>query len=52
MTAFEHILVENKGAVGIIQINRPKILNALSFDVFSEIAGAIDDLEEDEARAH
>jgi enoyl-CoA hydratase len=49
MTAFEHILVENKGAVGIIQINRPKILNALSFDVFSEIASAIDDLEEDEA---
>jgi enoyl-CoA hydratase len=49
MTAFEHILVENKGAVGIIQINRPKILNALSFDVFSEIASAIDDLEENEA---
>jgi enoyl-CoA hydratase len=49
MTAFEHIIVESKGAVGIVQINRPKILNALSFDVFSEIAAAIDDLEDDEA---
>ena len=49
MTAFEHIIVENKGAVGIVRINRPKMLNALSFDVFSEIASAIDDLEEDDA---
>jgi enoyl-CoA hydratase len=49
MAAFEHIIVENKGAVGIVQINRPKMLNALSFDVFSEIATAIDDLEEDDA---
>jgi enoyl-CoA hydratase len=49
MTAFEHIIVETKGAVGIVRINRPKILNALSFDVFSEIAAAIDDLEDDEA---
>ena len=49
MTAFEHIIVESKGAVGIVQINRPKMLNALSFDVFSEIATAIDDLEEDNA---
>ena len=48
MTAFEHIIVESKGAVGIVQINRPKMLNALSFDVFSEIATAIDDLEEED----
>ncbi len=49
MAAFEHIIVENKGAVGIIQINRPKMLNALSFGVFGEIAAAIDDLEADDA---
>jgi enoyl-CoA hydratase len=49
MAAFEHIIVENKGAVGIIQINRPKMLNALSFGVFGEIAAAIDDLEADNA---
>src|SRR6202162_1722298 len=49
MSPFEHIIVESKGAVGIITLNRPKLLNALSFGVFREIAAAVDDLEEDEA---
>ena len=49
MTTFEHIIVENQGAVGIVRLNRPKMLNALSFGVFREIAAAIDDLEADEA---
>jgi enoyl-CoA hydratase len=48
MTTFEHIIVESKGAVGIIKLNRPKMLNALSFGVFREIAAAVDDLEADE----
>ena len=47
MTAFEHIIVENNGAVGVITLNRPKLLNALSFGVFKEIAAAVDDLEAD-----
>src|SRR6201996_7374878 len=45
MSTFEHIIVESRGAVGIIQLNRPKMLNALSFGVFREIAAAVDDLE-------
>jgi enoyl-CoA hydratase len=49
MSTFEHIIVEQKGAVGIVRLNRPKILNALSFGVFREIAAAIDDLEDDDA---
>jgi enoyl-CoA hydratase len=49
MTAFEHILVERKGAVGIVRLNRPKMLNALSFGVFREIAKALDGLENDDA---
>ncbi len=49
MAVFEHIIVESKGAVGIVRLNRPKMLNALSFGVFREIAAAIDDLEADEA---
>src|ERR1700740_3675745 len=48
MSTFEHIIVENKGAVGILTLNRPKLLNALSFGVFREIAAAIDDLEADD----
>jgi enoyl-CoA hydratase len=48
MGTFEHIIVESKGAVGIITLNRPKMLNALSFGVFKEIAAAVDDLEADD----
>src|ERR1700756_3368764 len=48
MSTFEHIIVEGQGAVGIIKLNRPKMLNALSFGVFREIAAAVDDLEADE----
>ena len=48
MSTFEYIIVENKGAVGIITLNRPKMLNALSFGVFREIARAVDALESDE----
>src|SRR5213595_432926 len=48
MATFEYIIVESKGAVGIITLNRPKMLNALSFGVFAEIAAAVDDLEADD----
>src|SRR3974377_1132145 len=49
MAVFEHIIVESKGAVGIVRLNPPKKLNALSFSVFREIAAAVDDLEADDA---
>ena len=49
MSTFEHIIVESRGSVGIITLNRPKMLNALSFGVFREIAAAVDDLEADDA---
>src|ERR1700743_176087 len=49
MSTFEHIIVESKGAVGILTLNRPKMLNALSFGVFGEIAIAVDDLEANDA---
>jgi len=49
MSTFEHIIVESKGAVGVITLNRPKLLNALSFGVLREIAAAVDDLEANDA---
>src|SRR6202035_1794234 len=49
MKTFEHIIVEVSGKVGLITLNRPKMLNALSFGVFGEIATAVDDLEANEA---
>jgi enoyl-CoA hydratase len=48
MSTFEHIIVDSKGAVGIITLNRPKMLNALSFGVFREIAAVIDSFEADD----
>ena len=48
MKTYEHIIVETKGKVGMITLNRPKMLNALSFGVFREIATAVDDLEADD----
>jgi enoyl-CoA hydratase len=49
MTENQDIIVERNGAVGIIRLNRPKMLNALSFGVLGQIAAAIDELEADEA---
>lgn len=48
MAQFEHILMERNGAVGILRFNRPKMLNALSMDVFREVGAALDELEADD----
>ena len=43
--AYKHIISEIREQVGLIVINRPKVLNALSSDVMDEISGAIDEFE-------
>src|ERR1700761_410390 len=48
MASYEQILFDRKGAGGVVTLNRPKMLNALSFGVFKEIAAAINDLEADD----
>ena len=45
--AYEHIITESRGNVGLITINRPKVFNALSSDVMDEIGYAIDSFEGD-----
>src|SRR3954454_12277238 len=40
MSTFEYITVETKGAVGVVTLNRPTTLNALSVGVFRETAKA------------
>jgi enoyl-CoA hydratase len=47
--AYENILVETKGAVGIIRLNRPQALNALSAGLVRDIGAALDGFEADEA---
>ncbi len=45
---YENILVETRGKVGLITLNRPKALNALSPALMRELASAIDTFEADE----
>jgi enoyl-CoA hydratase len=46
---YENILVERRGAVGIVTLNRPAALNALSAGLVGELAAALDELEADAA---
>ena len=47
--SYQNILVERRGAVGIVTLNRPQALNALNAALIGELAAAIDDFEDDEA---
>src|ERR1700674_2336964 len=43
----EHIIVETKGRVGVIRLNRPQALNALNAALIGELAAATDAFEAD-----
>ena len=45
---YENILVETRGKVGLITLNRPKALNALSPELMSELTRALDAFEADD----
>ena len=45
---YENIIVSTNGNVGIITINRPKVLNALSSAVMDEMSKALDNFEADD----
>ena len=47
--AFEHIIIETQGAVGIIRLNRPQVLNALNRALISETGEALKTFEMDDA---
>jgi enoyl-CoA hydratase len=47
VTDFETILLERKGRVGVITLNRPKALNALNSQVLKDLIVALDELEAD-----
>ncbi len=46
--AYENILTETRGKVGIVTLNRPKALNALSPELMMELSRALDGFEADE----
>lgn len=46
---YENIIVTTEDAVGVIQLNRPKVLNALNSKVMSELGQALTDFDANEA---
>lgn len=46
--SYENILVETRDRVGLVTLNRPKALNALSPDLMNELTQALDVFEADE----
>ncbi|HZP92722.1 MAG TPA: enoyl-CoA hydratase [Burkholderiales bacterium] len=46
--AYEHIVIETRGRVGIVTLNRPKALNALSPELMRELSMALDAFEADD----
>ncbi len=44
---YENIIVETHGAVGLIRLNRPKALNALSGPLMKDLSDAIESFESD-----
>jgi enoyl-CoA hydratase len=45
--AYENIIVETRGRVGIIKLNRPQALNALNSRLIAELSEAVDGFEAD-----
>jgi enoyl-CoA hydratase len=46
---YETIIVETRGAVGLVTLNRPKALNALNAQLIRELGAALEAFEADEA---
>src|SRR5215472_646730 len=46
---YQNIVVERRGAVGLITLNRPRALNALNSALIAELGSALDDFEADPA---
>jgi enoyl-CoA hydratase len=44
---FQNLLVERRGAVGLVTLNRPQALNALNAALIAELTAALDDFEAD-----
>jgi len=46
---YQNILVTKEGAIGIVQLNRPKVLNALNFELMTELVNALEELDREAA---
>lgn len=48
LTAYQYILVEKEDNIGMVRLNRPEVLNALSPDLMSELVEALEAFDNDE----
>jgi len=48
MSEYETVIVERKGMVGIVSLNRPEVLNALNSDLCRELFEAVEEINADE----
>jgi enoyl-CoA hydratase len=46
--AYQNILVSKEGNVGIVQLNRPKVLNALNSELMVELVNALEELDKEQ----
>jgi enoyl-CoA hydratase len=46
--SYQHIIVETRGRVGVIRLNRPAALNALNMALIGELSAAVDGFEADQ----
>lgn len=47
-TTYRNILTEQEGAIGIVTLHRPKVLNALSHELMEELVEALTEFDRDE----
>jgi enoyl-CoA hydratase len=47
--SYQHVLVETQGQVGIVTLNRPDALNALSNGLLRDLVAALDSFENNDA---
>src|SRR5690554_5635538 len=45
MKTYENILVEQRGKVGLVRLNRPRAMNALNNALLVELMGALEDFD-------
>ena len=45
--SYANVLLTREGDVGVIQLNRPKVLNALNFELMSELVNGLEEFDRD-----
>ncbi len=49
MTTYNNVLYQTDNGIGMITLNRPKALNALNFELLTELNGLLDEIAQDDS---